>query len=147
LLDPGKSNSVDPHWTGNIFEHLLSKVVEPEIEFVPDLIVDDPRHTDSARFGDPLQSGCYVDPITMNVLTLDDDVAQVDADPEYDPLVFRDRGIALGHPMLHRDRTGDRLDHAREIDQDAVAGRFDNAALVFGNRGVNEFTAMHPEPL
>ena len=82
----------------------------------------------------------------MNVVALDDDVAQIDADPEYDPLVFRDRGVALGHPTLHGDRTGDGLNDARELDQDAVAGRLDDAALVVGDLRIDEFTTMRPEP-
>src|SRR5712692_11583369 len=53
---------------------------------------------------------------------------------------------ALGHPTLHRNRTGDRLDHARVLDQEAVAGRFDDATLMLGDLGINEFTPMRPEP-
>ena len=53
---------------------------------------------------------------------------------------------ALGHPTLHRNRTGDRLDHARELDQDAIAGRLDNAAPVVSDLGVDEFAAMRSEP-
>ena len=55
-------------------------------------------------------------------------------------------GIALGHAALHSDRTGDGLNDAWEFDQDAVAGRFDDAAFVFGDLRVDEFAAMRSEP-
>ena len=105
-----------------------------------------PGYANPARLGDPFQSGRDIHPVAVDVVALDDDVAEVDADPEYDPLFLRGPGIALGHPPLHRDRTGDGLDHARELDQDAVAGRFDDAALVLGDLGIDQFTAMRPEP-
>ena len=41
----------------------------------------------------------------------------------------------LGHPALHGNRTGDRLYDAWELDQDAVAGGLDDAALVIGDFG------------
>src|SRR4051794_8039998 len=82
----------------------------------------------------------------MNVAVLDDDVAEVDADPEYDPLVFRGRDVAFGHSPLHGDRAGDRLDHTRTLDQDSVAGRFDDSTFVLGDLGVNEFAAVGSEP-
>src|SRR3954451_8654983 len=82
----------------------------------------------------------------MDVLTLDDDVAQIDPYAEYDPLILRGRDVALGHPTLHRSRAGNRLDHTCELDQKAVAGRFDNATLVLGDLGINEFAAMGTKP-
>jgi hypothetical protein len=55
-------------------------------------------------------------------------------------------GIALGHPTLHRYRTGHSLDDARELYEDAVAGRLDDAAFMFGDARVDQFTAMRSEP-
>src|SRR5205085_8641855 len=36
--------------------------------------------------------------------------------------------------------------HARELDQDAVAGRLDDAALVLGDLWVDQFAAMGSKP-
>jgi hypothetical protein len=70
----------------------------------------------------------------------------VNADPKLDPLVFRKRSISLQHSPLHRNRTRDRLDDARELDQDAIAGRLDDAALVLGDLRVDQFAAQSLEP-
>jgi hypothetical protein len=62
-----------------------------------------------------------IDAVAMDVAVLDDHVAEIDADMELDPLLFRGRGVAQGHPALQRKRAGDRLDDAGELDQHAVA--------------------------
>src|SRR5215469_3408189 len=82
----------------------------------------------------------------MDVAVLDDHIAEIDPDPEYDPLILGRPRIALGHPTLDGDRTGDGLNDAREFDEDAITGCLDDAALVFGNLGVDEFAAMGSEP-
>jgi hypothetical protein len=146
-LSRGKTDSIGSNRAGNVLEALLAQIVEPEIEFVADLIVDDSRHTNPARFGNSLQSCRDIDAIAVDVVVLrDDDVAEIDADPEYDPLVFRGRDVALDHPALHRNGAGHGLNHAREFDEDAIAGRLDDPALVLGNLRVDQFATMSSEP-
>ena len=82
----------------------------------------------------------------MYVVFLDDDVAKIDPDPEHDPLFLGCPGISLAHSTLHSDRTGDGLNDTRKFDQDAVAGRFDDAAFVLDDFRINEFPAMRSEP-
>jgi len=80
------------------------------------------------------------------VVIRDDDVAEVDADPEYDLLFLGRPSIALSHPPLHRNRASDGLNDTRKFYQDAVAGRLDDAALMFGDLRVDKFPAMGSEP-
>ena len=63
------------------------------------------------------------------------DVAKVDADPELDALFVGVLRVALGHPALHRDSAAQRVNNARELDQDAVAGGLDDASPVLGDVG------------
>jgi hypothetical protein len=65
---------------------------------------------------------------------------------ELDPLVFRGRRVALGHPVLKCKRAGDRLDDARELYQHAVPGGLDDPALVLGDLRIDQLAAMRPEP-
>jgi hypothetical protein len=82
----------------------------------------------------------------MNIAVLGDHVAQVDADPKYDPLILGDAGIAFGHAVLDGNSAGDGLDDAREFDQEAVSGRFDNAAFVLVDFWIDQFASMGAEP-
>jgi hypothetical protein len=78
----------------------------------------------------------------MDVPFLDNHVPEVDADPEYDPLILGRFGIALGHPVLDGDRASDGLHDAREFQEQPVTGRLDDAAFVLGDFRIDEFAAM-----
>jgi hypothetical protein len=75
-----------------------------------------------------------------------DDVAEIDADPEFDPLILRHLGVAHRHLALHVDGTAHRVDDARELDQQAVAGDPDDAAAMLLDHRVGEFAAQHLQP-
>ena len=51
-------------------------------------------------------------------------------------------GIALAHLALDFGGAGHRIHHARELDQHAVAGDLDDAALMLGDLGVDQFAPM-----
>src|SRR5260370_2399560 len=105
------------------------------------------RYADATGFGQSLQPGRNIHAVAVNIVVLrDNDVAQIDAYAEYDALIDRHVGIALGHPKLHRHCAGDCLDDARKFDQDSVPGRLDDTAPVFGDLRINQFTAMRSEP-
>src|SRR5438270_766792 len=96
---------------------------------------DDEQPTDAAERRD-------VDAVAMDVAVLDNDVARIDPDAEFDAPVFRRGGIPRPHPALHGNGAGDRLDDARKFDQEAVAGRLDDAALVLGDQRVDQLAAQ-----
>ena len=57
-----------------------------------------------------------------------------------------DTGVALGHRLLHLDRAAHRIDDAGELDQQAVAGGLDDAAVVLGDLRVDQLAAERFEP-
>jgi hypothetical protein len=56
------------------------------------------------------------------------------------------RPVALDHGALDFDRAAHRIDHATELDDQAVAGALDEAAVVDGDGGVNQIAAQQPKP-
>ncbi len=56
-----------------------------EIELVPDVLVDGVRNADSAGLRQCLEPGGDVDPVTENIVAVDDHVAEIDADPQLEP--------------------------------------------------------------
>jgi hypothetical protein len=64
-----------------------------------------------------LQARRDVDAVTEDVAVLDDDVAEIDADPEPDPAVLGNTGLAIDHRPLHLGGTAHRSNDAREFRQ------------------------------
>ena len=55
--------------------------------------------------------------------------------------------LALRHPALDRDGAGDRIDHAAELAERAVAHELDDAALVLRDQRLDESLAVILEAL
>ena len=78
----------------------------------------------------------------MNVVALDDHVAEIDADAEIDLLIVGQAGIARGHPALNFGSASHGIDDTGELDEQAVPHQLDDAALVLGDLGLDELGAM-----
>src|SRR5262249_51960674 len=104
------------------------------------------RERDSARFGDALESCGNVDAIPHEIAVgLLDDIAQMDADAEFDPSVGWHPCVALDKTGLHLDRAPHRVDGAAELDDAAVSSTLDDATPMGRDRGVDEVAAQAPE--
>src|SRR6516225_7326118 len=87
-------NAMNTDRPRDVLDGLLSHIVEIEAEFVPDLVVYDARNHDAARVSECLQPRRDVDAITEDIVTVDDDVTDVDAKAELDAAaVLSDFGI------------------------------------------------------
>ena len=106
-----------------------------------DLFIGRCRYADFARSGRPLKTCRDVDTVPMNVGLVDDDVADVDANPKDDPLVLWNFGIPSQHAVLNYHRAGHCIHDARELNEDAIAGRLYDAAVMGGDSRVGEFSA------
>src|SRR5205823_6063900 len=137
-----KSDSIDPYRASNVFEALVAQILERQIESVANVVAHCARHANSARFGQGFQPSRHIHTVAVDVAILDDDIAQIDADPKYHPLFLGYAVIALCHAALHRHRTSDGLYNAWEFDQYAVAGRFDGAASVLVDLWIDQFALM-----
>jgi len=82
-----------------------------------------------------------VDAVAEDIVALDDNVAQINPDPEFDPPLLNAGGLARGSRPLHRDGTAYGVDDAGELDEHPVAGGLKDTAAVFGNRRIDELAA------
>ena len=57
-----------------------------------------------------------------------------------------DPRVALDHGVLHFDRAAHRVDDAAELDNAAVAGALDDAAVMHGDGGIDQVAAQRAEP-
>src|SRR5689334_19526807 len=86
--------------------------------------------------------GGDVDAVAIEVVALDDHVAEIDADAQFDAVVRGGAGVPLGHRLLHRDGTAHRIDDAGKLHQQAVAGGLDDAAVMLGDLRIDELMAQ-----
>ena len=73
----------------------------------------------------------------MDVVTVHDHVAQVDADPKIEAAIGVHVGVPLRHAPLDLDSALHSLDDATELYQQAVAHHLDDAPVVLGYLGVD----------
>ncbi len=95
-----------------------------------------------AGIGERLDPCGDVDAVAVEVVALDDHIAEIDADAQFDAALRRDARIPLGHRLLHRDRAAHRIDDAGKLDQQAVAGGLDDAAPVLGDLRIEQLAAQ-----
>ena len=95
---------------------------------------------------DALQPRGDVDAVAHQIaVALLDDVAEMNADAEFDAPVRRHAGVALDHAVLHFDRAAHGVDDAAELDDRAVAGALDDAAVMHGDGRVDQVAAQRPQ--
>ena len=75
-----------------------------------------------------------------------DHVAQMNADAELNALVWRDLSVALDHRPLDLDGAVNSVDDAPELDDRAVAGPLDNAAVMHRDCGIDQVAPKGAKP-
>src|SRR5580693_5332507 len=70
----------------------------------------------------------------------------MDANAKLDTALRRQAGVALDHASLNLDRAAHGVDHAAELDEAAVAGALDDAAVMQGDGRIDQIAAQRPEP-
>ena len=97
----------------------------------------------AARLGDPLEARRDIDAIAENIVVVEDDVADMDADAKLDLRSVRHVDIPLRHRALNFHRTTGRIHGTGELDQHAVAGGLDDATVVRRDAGIDQCLAQH----
>ena len=97
------------------------------------LLVGRARDAHPARLTQGFKAGGDVHPIAEDVVAVDDDVADVDADAKDDLPIDMNARIVRQHRLLDRHRAGDGIDHAGEFHQQAIASGLDDTAMVAGD--------------
>jgi hypothetical protein len=137
----GDRDAIDAHWPSDVLDLLLAQILKAEIDFVADLVADDAADADPARLGQSFQPCRDIDAVAVNILLVDDDIAEIDADAEFDAALFGNTVIAQGQLALQLDSAAHRVDGAGELDQEPVAGGLHDAAAMLGDLGVRHLAA------
>ena len=134
---------IGPHGAGDILELLVAEIDEFLFQLVAHLAIGVFREANAARLANAFETRGDIDAVAHQVAVgLLDHVAQMDADTELDAALRRQARVALDHAVLHLDRAAHGVDHAAELDEDAVAGPLDDAPVMRGDGGVDEVAAQ-----
>jgi len=138
----GVAHPVDAHRPGNVLDLLLAQILEDKGQPVAHLVVDRIGDEHPAGIGQGFDASGDVDAVAIEVVALDDHVAEIDADAQLDAAVHNRTSIPLDHCLLHRDRAAHRIDDAGKFDQQAVASGLDDAAVMLGDFRIEELAAQ-----
>src|SRR5262249_36930054 len=114
---------------------------EFELNLAAHLLVSRSREADTARLGDAFETGGDVDAVAEDIVTLDDDVAEINADPKGDAPLLRQHGLALGGRTLHRDGAANCIDNALKLNEHAVTSGLDDATAMRRDRRIDPLAA------
>ena len=131
-------NIIDPNWNLDILELLVAGVLEHDIGLGHDIVANRGRHRNSARSGDRFDPRGDIDSVAIQIVPVDDHIAEVDPDPELDLAVVCRFLIALAHVALDFERTFQGADNALKFHQRAIAGKLEGPAIVRGDTRVEQ---------
>ena len=94
--------------------------------------------TRPTRHSQCLQPRSHINAIAGDVIAVDDDVDEVDADTELDALLSWLRLIVCPHRPLNVNRATKRGIRAAAFEQHSVAGGLDDPAAMFGDRWIGD---------
>ncbi len=112
------------------------------MHLLPDVL----GNRDATRFGDAFNPRRHIDAVAKNILAIDDDVANVDANPELYRIGLGPTGTVSPQLSLNFNGTGDGVHGAREFHQRAVSHQLDYATRMRGNRRVDQLTPQGVQP-
>jgi hypothetical protein len=87
----------------------------------------------AARLTDGFEPRSDINAVAQNILAVDQQVAEIDADAVENASGLGNVRIAFGHLLLHANRALDRRDDRRKLQQHAVAHRLDEPAAESAN--------------
>src|SRR6516225_5582108 len=133
--DLTRSDPIDAHEAGDVFYGLHAEVVEGK-GTISNLVVGFARDEDGSGLRQALQPSRDIYPGAEYVVTLANDVADIDADAKLDPLLRR---VCISQPQLFLNFSG--AEHGfhdtRKLDKEAVAHRSEDVSAMRGNPRVD----------
>jgi hypothetical protein len=112
----------------DVLESKIADVFECSLQPAGHRIMAGPRDQDATRRRFRLQPRGDVHAVAIEVVAVNDQVSNMQADPEHYGGVLGLLTIGLQHKLLKLDGGTQRINGAGELDQRAVAGQFDQPA-------------------
>ncbi len=121
----------------NVLEALRAEILKSQGQLSLYLIISLAGNPNAAGLGQAFQPRGDVHPITVDVIAIDNHIAQMYADSEQHLAVFGHTEIAGSDLLLNRRSTANRLDHTAEFGQDAVTHHLYDTPAMLDDRRFN----------
>ncbi len=134
----------------DVLERETPEVLERGLQPADDRIMDVPGNHDAACGGLRFQPRRHVHAIAIEIVAIDDQVAEVQSDPEHDGGVLGGGvlgliPIGLGHRLLELNGRAQGVHGAGKLDQSAIAGQLDQPPTVACQHRLETLFAMFPQ--
>jgi hypothetical protein len=126
----------------DVLDLLIAQIDKDLLNLSVNLLEYGAGDQNAARLRHLLEARRDVDAITMNVISVYDHVAKIDADTKDDHTLVRHLGVTHCHALLKCDSAFDGVDRACELDEQAIAHHLHQPSVMLGNRRVNQFGTM-----
>ena len=128
-----QGNSVNANQPFDVLEPPLAHVFENQVQSLSNVIAYGLRNCDPSRRGNAFQSRGYIDAVAQDVIPFHNDIAQIDADPEFNSGVGRHAAVPSPHCSLNAHGAVNGAHYTWKLGQDAIAGQFHDPAVMFGD--------------
>ena len=131
-----------PDRSFDVLQRQATQILERRFHSPGNGIADVARNQDAACRRFPFQPRRHVDAVAIEVVAVDDQVAQVQAHAEHESSIGRLVAVGLGHGLLKLDGGAQRINCAGELDQSTVAGQLDQTSSVFRQDRIEVFRTV-----
>src|SRR5262249_51060228 len=135
----------------NRLGHILDLLGGPRGESQSKLLLhfrrDFARDAYSAGISQLLEPGRHIDAFAVAIVAVDDNLTEIDSDPNLDSPVLRHVGTSLRQAALQRHRAFHSIDDAGKFRQQSVAHQLEDAAMVFFDLRLEELSAAGAEAI
>jgi hypothetical protein len=125
---------------------LLASVFKHDVELTSRILLDPARDANAAWLRQGLQACRHVYTVAIDIVAVEDDIADIDADAKLDSLLRFDLAVALGHAALDFYGAAQSADYAGELCQEPVASGLHDPPAMFRYFGIDEVAQMRFQP-
>jgi len=137
---------IDSHRARDILKLLLAGILKVPVDLAAHLAVSIVGNADATRLGNAFQSRGNVNAFAEDIVVFDHDIADVNANSQFDPRFGRHPRVALSHATLDFDGAAGSVDRTDKFDQHAIACAFYDPAAILGNCRLKELAPVFVQP-
>ena len=135
----------DANGACDVLNGMLAQIGEGEPQLVANLFVRSARNIYAAGLAQRFEPGSDIDAVPQNVITVNNNIANVHSDAKDDLLGCRHRYVPRQHTLLDRYRAPDGVDDARKLKEEPIAGSLDHPPAACLDGGVEKLGTMSLE--